>query len=152
MLGLQLNVFFIQVTTQLIDVARLLCMYFLRAFDFLLQLLEFGLGLSQLVLSVSQLPVGELRIASPFLDFNSQRRLGLKLLLFEVLNFLLKFDVFVFVVELSLPLFLMSATKHGLLLKVPRLEVLAQLIDLPVERVDHLVLRLHDVFELDLLG
>lgn len=70
----------------------------------------------------------------------------------EVLDFLLELYVFVFVLELALPFLLVATAEHRFLLKVSRLEVFAQLVDLPVQRINHLVLGLNDVLELDLFG
>jgi len=61
-----------------------------------------------------------------------------------------EFDVLVLIVQLSLSLFFMSPAKHSLLLEILGFQVFPELINLPIQCVNHLVLSLDDVFELHL--
>ena len=121
----------------------------LQVFKVSLLLLEFVLAGFELVLDGPQLSLGDFCISSPLLNLCPQLRLKLQFLLLAILNIMLEFDVFILVLQLPLPVFFMLSPHYDFLLKVFGLQVLPQLIDLPVESVNNLIFALHDVLELN---
>ena len=117
----------------------------------MLCLLEFGLETVELVLVVSESPLGTLCISSPPSHILSQSLLHLVLLLLEVVQVLLEPRILVSVEQLPLPIFLLPPSQGSLCFEILGLAVVSQLRDLPVQSLNHLVLTLEHVVELGLL-
>jgi len=117
----------------------------------MLRLLEFGLETVELVLVVSESPLGTLCVSPPPGHILSQSLLHLVLLFLQVVQVLLESRVLVSVEQLPLSIFLLSPSKGSLCFEILRLAVVPQLRDLPVQGLDHLVLALEHVVELCLL-
>ena len=70
----------------------------------------------------------------------SEGRFGFNFLFFYVLDVMLQLELVIFILKLALAILLMLSSEQSFLLEIFSLEVVTELIDLPVQRVDHLVL------------
>ena len=127
-------------TIELVHMIRFDDRIFLKALIIVVDLFQFVLSISQIIIKRPAFSFGCLSVPSPFLYLVSKSRFSFNFLFFNVLDIMLQLKLIVFILEFTLAILLMLSSEQSFLLEIFSLEVVTELIDLTVQRVDHLVL------------
>lgn len=140
------------VTVYLADVRAFQNVVSLNVFMLIFQFFQFMLGLLQLILAAAELSLGCFCVASPFLNLGTELAFEFKFLLLDVLNIMLELDVFIFVLKLSLPVLFVLSANDSFLFEVFGFQIFSKLINLSIQRINHLVFAFHNILKLHFLS
>lgn len=141
----------VEFSIKLVHIIRFDDGVFLEALIIVVDLFQLVLSISQVVAERSAFSFGCLSVTSPFLDLVSERRFSFYFLFLDVLHIVLQLKLIVFVLKLTLAIFLMFSSKQSFLLEIFTLEVVTELVDLTVKCVDHLIFAFDSILKLNLL-